>query len=223
MQRRHSSAGTPNTPPRPVSTSFARPSTRGLTTAAMCTSTTPAVVSTRQSSCASTAAARDGRLRQSALGQPHLGRQHRARRAGPCLGAQVLQRLARGVRRDLHPQRHRRAEARRRGLPVPRRRPVPAHLRQPQLRQRHPRVRPRARRRDHLCADRPARPARRRGAAAALPDRHRAAITTTCSPTLRSRTSPACSTRWNGSRRRKRTAGTCCSTPPHSCPPTGWT
>ena len=42
-------------------------------------------------------------------------------------------------------------------------RPLPAHLRQPQLRQRDPRVRPRAGRRDHLRAERRARSARRRG------------------------------------------------------------
>ncbi len=47
--RPRSSAGTPGTPTPPVSTRFARPSSRGLTTAAMCTSTTPAVVSTRHS------------------------------------------------------------------------------------------------------------------------------------------------------------------------------
>ena len=38
--------------------------------------------------------------------------------------------------------------------PFQRRRPLPAHLRQPQLGQRHPRVRARPRRRDHLRAER---------------------------------------------------------------------
>ena len=66
-------------------------------------------------------------------------------------------------------------------------------------------------------------PARRREPAAALPDRHAPASTTTCSPTRRSRTSPACSTRSSGSSRPTSTAGTCCSTPPPSCPPTGST
>ena len=48
-------------------------------------------------------------------------------------------------------------------------------------------------------------------------------ITTTCSPTRRSQTSPAFSTPWNGSSRPSRMAGTCCSTPPHTSRPTGWT
>ena len=68
---------------------------------------------------------------------------------------------------DLHAERHGRAAARRRGVPVPRRRPLPAHVRQPQLRERHPRVRARPRRRDDVRAERGARPARRRAAAAA--------------------------------------------------------
>ena len=86
------------------------------------------------------------------------------------------------VRRDLHAERDRRAAAGRRGVPVPSRRPLPADLRQPQLGQRHPRVRARPRRRDDLRAERRARPARRREPVAALPDRDRRAITTTCSP-----------------------------------------
>ena len=65
------------------------------------------------------------------------------------------------------PERDRRAAAGRRGLSVPAGRPLPAHLRQPQLGQRHPRVRPRPRRRDDLRAERRARPARRRDPAAA--------------------------------------------------------
>ena len=60
------------------------------------------------------------------------------------------------------PERDRRAAARRRGLPVPARRPLPAHVRQPQLGQRHPRVRPRPRRRDDLRAERGPRAAGRR-------------------------------------------------------------
>ena len=38
-----------------------------------------------------------------------------------------------------------------------------------------------------------------------------------------SRTSPACTTPWNGSSRPSHTGGTCCSTPPHTSRPTGWT
>ena len=45
----------------------------------------------------------------------------------------------------------------------------------------------------------------------------------TCFRTRRSRTSPACSTRSNGSRWRAAKAGTCCSTPRRSRPPTGST
>ena len=70
------------------------------------------------------------------------------------------------------PERDRRASARRRGVPVPPRGPLPAHLRQPQLRQRHPRVRPHSRRRDHIRAERLPRSARRQDRAGALPDRH---------------------------------------------------
>ena len=68
-----------------------------------------------------------------------------------------------------------------------------------------------------------ARAARRRAAAAPLPDRGRRASTTTCSPTRRSRTSPASSTRSTGSSRRTPTAGTCCSTRPPTSRPTGST
>ena len=119
------------------------------------------------------AAAREHRARQPALDQPDLGGEHRAGRARPRARARVLQRLAGRVRRDLHAERDRRAAAGRRGVPVPARRPLPAHLRQPQLGQRHPRVRARPRRRDDLRAERGARPARRRGPAAALPERDR--------------------------------------------------
>ena len=108
-------------------------------------------------------------LRDGVFGNPHsrqpdLGRDDRARRAGARGGARLLPRRARGVRRDLHAERDRCAAAGRRGLSVPARRPLPAHLRQPQLGQRHPRVRPRPRRRDDLRAERRAGPAGRRAA-----------------------------------------------------------
>ena len=77
---------------------------------------------------------------------------------------------------------------------------VPGDVRQPQLGQRHPRVRPREGRADGLRAARGARPARRRRAARALPRRRRRRTATTSSPTRRSRTSPASSTRSSGSR-----------------------
>ena len=51
----------------------------------------------------------------------------------------------------------------------------------------------------------------------------RAPARTTCSPTRRNRTSPACSTRWSGSPRRRRRAGMCCWTRRPSRPPTGST
>ena len=120
-------------------------------------------------------------------------------------------------------ERHRRAAAGRRGVPVPPRRPVPAHLRQPQLRQRDPRVRPRAGRRDHVRAERGARSARRRGAAAALPDRHRRRspqpVRLPGAVELLRRSAPAGMDRAGP----RRMAGTCCSTPPRTSRPTGWT
>ena len=65
--------------------------------------------------------------------------------------------------------------------------------------------------------------ARRRAAAAALPDRGRAASITTCSPIPPSRTSPASSTHSTGSSERTPRVGTCCSTLPPTSRPTGST
>ena len=74
-------------------------------------------------------------------------------------------------------------------------RPLPAHLRQPQLGERHPRVRARARRDGDLRAE-SSRPtcASTRVARRAI-SRQAGGPPTTCSPIRRSRTSPACSTR----------------------------
>ena len=109
------------------------------------------------------------RLRQPALRQPDLVGRNRARRAGARGGAALLQRARERVRVHLHAERHRRAAARRRGLSV---RPdaVPRHLRQPQLGQRHPRVRPREGSRDGVRAGRGARSARGRRLADHLDD-----------------------------------------------------
>ena len=114
------------------------------------------------------------RLRQPALAQPDLGGDDRARRAARARRCSTFFRAspdeyvaiftpnATGALRLV-------GEA----YPFRAGRPLPAHLRQPQLGQRHPRVRPRPRRRDDLRPERAARPARRRAAAAALPDRGR--------------------------------------------------
>ena len=107
--------------------------------------------------------------------------------------------------------------------PFESRRPLPPDLRQPQLRQRHPRVRARrAARRSPTCPWAPrscgstARWSRRSS-------RRRRPGATTCSPFRRSRTSAACSTRSSGSRSRTSAAGTCCSTARRSRRPTGST
>ena len=136
----------------------------------------------------------------------------------------VLQRLAGGVQRGLHGQRHRRAQARRRGLSASRRRPPPAHVRQPQLGERHARVRARRRRDDDVRARDAALAARRRAAARARGWAAREPPPPEpASPTRRSRTSRASSTRSTGFARRRRPAGTCSSTPPRSCRPTAST
>ncbi len=92
-------------------------------------------------------------------------------RARPCCATSTRPRR---VRVHLHPERHRRAAARRRGLSVRAAGPLPGDVRQPQLGQRHPRVRPREGRRDGVRAARGARSARRRRAARALPRRRAA-------------------------------------------------
>ena len=102
--------------------------------------------------------------RQSALAQPDVARLVRARQGGARRGAALLQRARGRVRDRLHAQRQRRPQARRRGVSVRARRRLPAQLRQPQLRQRHPRVRlPQGRRHDLHPGARVG-PAARRGA-----------------------------------------------------------
>ena len=84
---------------------------------------------------------------QPAFQEPDLDGHDRAGRARARARLALLQRLARRIHGDLHPERHRRAQAGRRGVSVRVRRQLSADLRQPQLGQRHPRVRPRQRRR----------------------------------------------------------------------------
>ena len=96
------------------------------------------------------------------------------------------------------------------------RRPLPAHRRQPQLGQRHPRVRPGAGRRGHLRPADAARPAPGRRPLLDRTSTGRAAGREPVRLSRRSPTSPACSIRWTGSSGRRRGAGTCCWTPPPS-------
>ena len=202
----------------PPSRSCGAPSSRASTRAGTSTSTTraPASTPTRSSpstsrSCAATSSATRTPSNPTSAAMTELVES--ARRGG----ARVLPRLAGRVRRDLHAERDGRAAARRRGVSVPGGRPLPPHLRQPQLRQRHPRVRARTRRRDDVRPEPRPGAARRRGAARRGTSPTSAASTTTCSRIRRSRTSPASSTRSSGSSRRTSTAGTCCSTRPRSC------
>ena len=92
--------------------------------------------------------------------------------------------------------------------PVHARGPLPGAVRQPQLGQRHPRVRARQGRGDRVRAARGARSPRRRRRARPLSRGRAARAATTSSPIRRSRTSPASSIRSSGSRRRRSAAGT---------------
>ena len=71
------------------------------------------------------AAARRDRLREPALGQPDVDRRDRARRAGAGRGPALLQRAGERVRVHLHAERDGRPAARRRGVSVRARRPLP--------------------------------------------------------------------------------------------------
>ena len=112
----------------------------------------------------------------------------------------LLRRLARRVQRHLHSERERRPQARRRGVPVRDRRRFLLTVGQPQLGQRHPRVRAGGGRDDDLLPS--TLPALRVDDARLerRPARRRIAGAPTSSPTRRSPTSPARSTPWNGSR-----------------------
>ena len=103
------------------------------------------------------------RVRQPALKQPDLTGHDLPDRRGAALRPRVFQRAAGRVRRHLHAERQRRAQARRRGLPLCAGRALPAHLRQPQLGQRDPGVRAAQGRGVHLRAGRRARAADRHG------------------------------------------------------------
>ena len=182
------------------STSSGPPTTGAWTPAATSISTTPAAASTRHRSSRSTWRSCATPSRQPALGQSHVVRRDRARGAGARRRAALLQRARERVRLHLHGQRDGCAAARRRGLSVRPAGRVPGDVRQPQLGQRHPRVR-----RREGCAHR-VRPAPRRPTSA-WPTGCSSAISTsapraatTSSPIPRSRTSPASSTRSSGSR-----------------------
>ena len=114
---------------------------------------------------------------------------------------------------DLHGQRDTGAQARRRIVPVRRRRRVPADVRQSQLGERHPRVRARqeAAPATYVPIVLPEMRVDEAELAAASRTRHTGAATT-CSPIRRNPTSPACSIRSTGFRSRRSAAGTCCST-----------
>ena len=120
------------------------------------------------------------------------------------------------VRVHLHGQRQCGAPVGRRVLPVRTRWDLCAHVRQPQLRQRHPRVRPSQGRSDRLRA-RSSRPnsgwTGRRCRVCWPPATPRCR---TCSRFRRSRTSPASSIRSTWSTRRTTPGGTYCSMRPHS-------
>ena len=127
-RRRRFGARTRATTPPPSSTSCAAATSRGLDTGGhvYLDYTGAGLYADSQLERAPRAASRE-RVRQPALAQPDLVGDDRAGRAGPRSRASVLRRLARRVRRDLHPERDRCAAPGRRGLPVPLRRPLPAH------------------------------------------------------------------------------------------------
>ena len=137
----------------------------------------------------------------------------------------LLRRLARRVHRRVHRQRQRRAQARsaRRTRSSPAS-PVPARRGQPQLGQRHPRVRASDGREPAALHPARAPPAARRCTGPRRP-RRRAPDEPACSPTPRSPTTQASDIRSPGSSTPSRAAGTSCSTRPRTCPRTAstWT
>ena len=193
-------------------------STAASTPRIRCTSTTPAAGSTRSSQIDAHAEL----LRTRVLGNPHSNNPTSLAttalvRADPAGRARVLQRPARRVPVHLHRQRQRRAAARRRVVPVRAGRHVRPHVRQPQLGQRHPRVRPaQGRARSPTCPS--SRPSCASTATAMYrrARRRRPVGAATCWPSPPSRTSPASSTRSTSSTRPTPPGGTCSSTPPPS-------
>ena len=165
---------------------------------------------------------RERRVRQPAFDQPHLSREHAARRARARRGARVLQRLARRVRRDLHAQRDRCAEARRRGLSV---RAGDRFLLTFDNHNSVNGIREFARARGaettYVPASRPTCASTRRCSALPRPHPRRAPqpVRLPGAVQLLRRAASAGVDR----RRPTSTAGMCCSTPPRSCPPTAWT
>ena len=166
-------------------------------------------------------------LRQ-VLGNPHSASLSSsattdARRRRAPGGARLLQRRRR-LHRDLHAERERRAQARRRELPVRTWRPAAADVRQPQLGERHPRVRAGQGRDGGLRAADGARPADR-----SRPPR-RAARRAPIPGSANLFAYPAQSN-FSGVKhpleldrgRARARAGTCCSTPRRSCRPIGST
>ena len=145
-------------------------------------------------------------VRQPALPESAVAGYGRPGGGDPGADPGVLPGLPAGVRGHLHPERHRRAAAGRRVLSLRAGQPVPADLRQPQLGQRDPAVRPGPRRLGQLHPSHHRRPARIRGGAgppspgraparAVSPVGAPAPPPAACSPSRPSPTSPASSTR----------------------------
>ena len=160
--------------------------------------TTPAAACTPSPSCATPGPAGRRGLRQPALQESVVAGHDLpggARPGSRCWSTSVHHRDE--YDGHLHPECHRRAQAGRRVLPLRAGRQLPADLRQPQLGQRHPRVRPRQGRHGDLRPDHPAdlRVDMARYLAPALAAGP-APARTTCSPSRPSPTSPACSTPW---------------------------
>ena len=146
-------------------------------------------------------------VRQPALPESAVAEPWPAGGGDPGADPGVLPGLTGGVRGHLHPERHRRAAAGRRVLSLRAGQPVPADLRQPQLGQRDPAVRPGPRRLGQLRASHHRRPARLtggagppppgRGPGSPPPSRPAGAPApppAACSPSRPSPTSPASST-----------------------------
>ena len=144
-------------------------------------------------------AASSGNLREPAFEQPRLARLHGHRRRGAARGPGVRERLAGRVPVVFTANASARAQAGRRVVPVHVREPLPPDGRQPQLGQRHPGVRPIARRERHLPAAARPRPAPRRPPRSWPRSTTRPPAGATCSPIPPSPTTPASAIRSTGS------------------------